>query len=302
MTAADLGASGESRQDDIGRDLAGRACPSCRPGALDGAGKGVLRPGGLALTARAMSRCALGAGARVLDLGCGTGVTVDHLRRALGLFAIGVDSSRNALAQGSRRCGAVQLVQGAGGDLPIASGSVAAVLAECSLSAMPERERVLAECWRVLASGGRLVITDLYARAPDVAAPLRALPVACAAGMTTRVELARQLEDQGFRLEVWEDHSLALAEFAARLVMAGGSPRDAWVPPGASAEEEGRITDAVRRARPGYFLLVASKMERCRGFTALDARGDRRRGSCLAPCAQGGPASDGSAAAKEGRL
>ena len=235
------------------------ACPSCERGALDEAGRGVLRPGGLALTTRVLGHCALANGARVLDLGCGTGVSVGHLRRALGLGAIGVDSSRKALERGSRRDAAVPLVQGSGSDLPLASGSVDAVLAECSLSVMLERERVLAECWRVLVPGGRLAITDLFARAPGAAAPLRALPVACGAGMTTREELARQLEDQGFRVEVWEDHSYMLAELAVRLVMAGGSLRDVWVRPGVSPDEEGRVVEAVRRARPGYLLLVATK-------------------------------------------
>ncbi len=237
----------------------GGARQSGERGALDEAGGVVMRPGGLALTARALGHCAFGAGARVLDLGCGTGVTVDYLRGSLALGAIGVDSSRKALERGAQRNAALPLVQGSGSDLPFASGSVAAILAECSLSLMPERERVLAECWRVLAPGGRLVVTDLYAREPGVLAPLRSLPVACGAEMTTREDLSRQLEDQGFRVEVWEDHSPMLAEFAVRLVMAGGSLQAVWVRRGVSPDEEGRIADAVRRARPGYFLLVATK-------------------------------------------
>ncbi len=232
--------------------------------ALDEAGGGVMRPGGLALTARALGHCAFGANARVLDLGCGTGVTVDYLRGSLALGAIGVDSSRRALERGARRNAALPLVQGSGSELPLASGSVAAVLAECSLSLMPERERVLAECWRVLAPGGKLVITDLYAREPGALAPLRSLPVACGAEMTTRAELARQLEDRGFRVELWEDHSPMLAEFAFRLVMAGGSLQAIWARRGVSPDEEVRIGDAVRSARPGYFLLVATKQREAR--------------------------------------
>jgi SAM-dependent methyltransferase len=139
-----------------------------------------------------------------------------------------------------------------------------AVLAECSLSVMPAGERILSECWRVLAPGGRLAITDLYAREPRAMASLRSLPVACGAGMTTREELATRLEGQGFRVVLWEDHSPVLAEFAFRLIMAGGSPQRVWVRAGASQDEEGRIAEAVRKVRPGYFMLVARKKREAR--------------------------------------
>jgi len=269
MTAPVIEQAQEKGQDKRERDLhamdlVGGACHGGERGALEEIGRGVLRPGGLALTARALEHCELGPGARVLDLGCGTGATVDHLRCALALGAIGVDSSRGALERGSRRNAATPLVLGLGRDLPLASESVAAVLAECSLCLMAPRERVLAECWRVLAPGGKLVVTDLYARDAGVVAPLGSLPVACGAGMTTREDLSRELEEQGFRVVVWEDHSPMLAEFAARLIMAGGSLQEVWVRRGVDKEEEGRIVEAVRRARPGYFLLVATKEREAR--------------------------------------
>jgi arsenite methyltransferase len=237
----------------------GGACPRGEPGALEEACGGVMRPGGLALTARALGHCALGAGARVLDLGCGTGVTVGYLREALGLGALGLDASRGALERGLRRDAALPLVQASASALPLATGSVAAILAECCLSLMRERAKVLSECRRVLAPGGWFVISDLYARGPGVAAPLRSLPAACGTEMTRREDLTRELEEQGFRVEMWEDHSPRLTELAARLVMAGGSVRDVWVRPGASEDEGQRVVEAIRRARPGYFLLVATR-------------------------------------------
>jgi arsenite methyltransferase len=236
----------------------GGVCPRGGREFLEEACEGVMRPGGLTLTARALGRCALGAGARVLDLGCGAGVSVGYLRDALGLRATGLDTSRTALEQGLRRDAGLVLVQSSASALPFASGSLAAILAECSLSLVPERASVLSECRRVLAPGGKLVVTDLYARDPGAVAPLRALPVACGAEMTTQEGLTREIEAQGFRVEVWEDHSPRLAELACRLVMAGGSARDVWLRPGASEDEGRRVVEAVRRARPGYFLLVAT--------------------------------------------
>ena len=48
----------------------------------------VFRPGGLALTERAVRFANLKADAKVLDLGCGTGASVRYLRTA-GVGAIG---------------------------------------------------------------------------------------------------------------------------------------------------------------------------------------------------------------------
>jgi arsenite methyltransferase len=227
--------------------------------APDEAGGDLLRPGGLALTERALGYCELGAGARVLDLGCGTGVTVEHLCGSLALDALGVDSSRETLERGRRRNATVPLVQGSGNDLPILSGSVAAVLAECSLSVMPAKERVLSECWRVLAPGGRLAVIDLYAREPGALALLRSLPVTRVARMTTLEEISAQLEDQGFCVELWEDHSPSLAEFAFHLAIEGRAHRPTRAQRQLSPREQQQVSDAVRRARPGYLLLVAAK-------------------------------------------
>jgi arsenite methyltransferase len=52
-----------------------------------------IRPGGLALTERAMALCALPAGARVLDVGCGAGATVEYLIARRRLTAAGADPS-----------------------------------------------------------------------------------------------------------------------------------------------------------------------------------------------------------------
>ncbi len=54
-----------------------------------------IRPGGLTLTERAFAFCSLPERARVLDVGCGVGATVEFLcREHLGAF--GVDTSLNA--------------------------------------------------------------------------------------------------------------------------------------------------------------------------------------------------------------
>lgn len=228
----------------------------------------VLHPGGFALTSRAIELCSLAAGARVLDVGCGTGASVAYLRRVFGLAAVGVDHSRAALARGRAQGLNVPISQGSGECLPIASGSVDVVLAECSCSVLARRGEALTEFRRVLAPDGRLVISDLYARDPvaSCASPRPAL--ACLSGLMTREELAVELELHGFSLTAWEDHSRALKEFMIRAILEHGSFSSFWELQGGQRQEAAQVQRELKRARPGYFLLVARK-------TAMQR--DRRR-------------------------
>ena len=114
--------------------------------AASGVTDGFIRPGGLALTERALSLCAFPPGSRLLDVGCGTGTTVEHLIERFGFFAAGVDPSLPMVAQGRARNGLLPLVRAAGESLPFPDAQWDGVLAECSLSLSRNPERFLREC------------------------------------------------------------------------------------------------------------------------------------------------------------
>ena len=217
-----------------------------------------IRPGGLELTERAVALWDLPPGARVLDLGCGTGASVEHLRTQCGMWATGLDVSALLLREGRERQAHLPLLQASGERLPVAAGSMDAVLAECTLSLMADLDQALAECHRVLRPRGLLAVTDLYARQPDRAATLHRLPLhSCLSGALPREEFAGHLRAAGLEVLIWEDHSGALGSFAAQLIMAHGSLDRFWrqmVPPGADVAQ---IGPAITAARPGYFLLIA---------------------------------------------
>ena len=219
----------------------------------------LFRPGGLDLTARAIVLAHLEPGATIVDLGCGQGHSVRYLR-GLGYNAVGIDlgepahgASKPAAADTGRE---FKRVVGRAEELPLPAGSVDAVLAECSLSVVDDQDRALTECARVLKSGGRLIISDLYARRPEAIGPGRALDGTCVAGIIVPAELKTRLAHCGFTVELWEDHSQALRECAARYIMEHGSCDGLWSTDGASS---GRIESAMRAARAGYFLLIASR-------------------------------------------
>jgi len=219
---------------------------------------GVMRPGGLELTERALRASRLSAGSRVLDVGCGAGASLALLAQ-WNLVGVGVDVMP-LVGQPGAAGGAPRLVQAGGQRLPLRERSFDAVLAECSLSLMPVRG-ALAEFARVLRPGGRLLLSDLYLRRPEQAPALRALALdGCLAGARGRDEWISLLGDAGFAVLEWEDHSAALRQTVGQWMMAGGAPEQLWCG-GASCcslDAVEQVRAAVAAARPGYYLLVAA--------------------------------------------
>ena len=196
----------------------------------------MLHPGGITLTKRVLGYCAFAPGATVLDVGCGTGRTVEYLHAACRLAAVGVDISPVRLAQGRQRVPALPLIQAAGESLPFADASFAGVIAECSLSVMQDAAAVLAEISRVLVHGGKLAITDVYLPASTAAA-----------GYMNDKQLEAMLAANGFRILIREDCSALLREFVVGYIMEHGSAAELWP------------CTIAPKTKVGYFLLVAEK-------------------------------------------
>ena len=222
-----------------------------------------LRPGGLALTRHALTVAALPPGARVLDLGCGVGTTAAACRAEFDLDAVGLDVSAGMLVETREQHSTLPLAQATGARLPFGDGAVDAVLAECVLSLLPDLDVTLVDIRRVLREDGLLIVSDLYARAPDGVPDLRGLSLgSCLHGALSRADFATRLTAHGFTLILWEDYTEALKAFTARLIFEHGSLASFWGCATGNPAAVGPIQQATMRARLGYFLALARRGSR----------------------------------------
>ncbi len=125
--------------------------------------------GGLAAVEALARRAAIGPGVRVLDVCAGLGgpARVLAARHAARVIALDLNAGRCAgTARLTRLVGLERLVRPVRADaqaLPFRAGAFAAVISQEGLLHVPDKGRVLADCARVLAPGGRIAFTDWIA-------------------------------------------------------------------------------------------------------------------------------------------
>ena len=191
--------------------------------------EGVMRPGGIALTKRLAELAELPPGAAILDVGCGRGAAVAYLR-ASGFDASGVDCSSKLIEQALSACPGLPLARADAEALPF-DGGFAGALLECVLSEARASE-VLAECGRVLTPDGVLMVSDLYDREPK--------------GRFSETFWHTLMNEAGFRVSRFEDHTHALNDFVGGMLWSAG------------LSDEPCVCENYKTLKtPGYFAMLA---------------------------------------------
>lgn len=219
-----------------------------------------IRPGGLGLTQRGVAIAQLVPDDFVLDIGCGTGVTVEYLICKHSIRGVGIDSSSLLVSRGKARDAALPLLRGDAETLPFADGSFDGVFLECTLSLVSNRDQALKECHRVLSPQGRIIVSDIFALNQAAINGLKSLSArSCLTGALDKDRFLHECYAAGFEFLCFEDHSYLLRDFAVQIIWTYGSLDRFRTHEDDCELDSCQAQGAIREAGPGYFLLVGFK-------------------------------------------
>src|SRR6202165_2475754 len=191
----------------------------------------------------------------VLDLGSGGGIDVLLSAKRVGPTgkAYGLDMTDEMLAlaranQKKANVENVEFLKGAIENIPLPEHTVDVIISNCVINLSGDKDRVLAEAFRVLKPGGRLAVSDVVVRG-EVPANIRKsmeLWVGCIAGALEENEYRSKLLSAGFESVDVEPTRVYQADEAAEFLTAAGLDAAAIAP-----QIEGKFISAfIRAAKP----------------------------------------------------
>jgi arsenite methyltransferase len=198
----------------------------------------------------------LNPGEIVLDLGSGGGIDVLLSARRVGptgkAYGLDMTDEMLALANANKaKAGVanVAFLKGQIESIPLPDKSVDVIISNCVINLSPNKDRVLAEAFRVLKPGGRLAVSDVVTRG-EIPAEIREhvlLWVGCLAGALEDGDYRAKLASAGFEGIDLEPTRIYRVEDARAFLSGKGLNVDAIAP-----LVDGKFFSAFIRARkPG---------------------------------------------------
>lgn len=215
-----------------------------------------LRPGGEALTRRAIECIEPAPGSLIVDAGCGPGgglsVLVEH-----GLRPIGLDLEYGLLKEAQKS--ESPLIQGDLESLPFVTASVDTIFCECAWN-LTDKKQVLSEFYRVLRPEGCLVLSDIYLRGGGNRRANNGWPItSCFSYATDLTTVENMVAESGLEVSAVEDHIQLFKQTAAEFVFAHGSLQDFWKAVLGDDTMAKLACSASTITRPSLFLLIAKR-------------------------------------------
>jgi arsenite methyltransferase len=190
----------------------------------------------------------------VLDLGSGGGIDVLLSARRVGptgkAYGLDMTDEMLALARDNQRKAALSNVEFLKGEIehiPLPDNSVDVIISNCVINLSADKDRVIAEAFRVLKPGGRFAVSDVVVRGdaiPDAIRRSMELWVGCIAGALEEGNYRDKLAHAGFEGVDVEPTRIYGAEDARQFLGEAGMS-DASV----LAQIDGRFMSAFVRAQ-----------------------------------------------------
>src|SRR5438034_7341032 len=195
----------------------------------------------------------LDSGEIVLDLGSGGGIDVLLSARRVGssgrVYGLDMTDEMLALARENQRKARIENAEFMKGDMeaiPLPDNSIDVIISNCVINLAADKDRVLAEAFRVLKPGGRFAVSDVVVRG-EVPAPIRRnveLWIGCVAGALGEEEYRAKLARAGFEEITLEPTRIYRVEDAQEFLAGTGLDAEAIAP-----HVDGKFMSAFVRAR-----------------------------------------------------
>ncbi len=192
-------------------------------------------------------------GETVLDLGSGGGIDVLLSARRVGpsgkAYGLDMTDEMLALAEENKRKAGVENVQFLKGEIesiPLPDNTVDVIISNCVINLSANKDRVLAEAFRVLKPGGRFAVSDVVTRGamlPEIRKSVL-LWVGCVAGALEETEYRDKLAAAGFQNIDIEPTRIYRVEDARSFLTDQGMDVDAIAP-----QIDGKFMSAFIRAQ-----------------------------------------------------
>jgi arsenite methyltransferase len=192
-------------------------------------------------------------GEAVLDLGSGGGIDVLLSARRVGptgkAYGLDMTDEMLALAEANKRKAGVENVEFLKGEIesiPLPDATVDVVISNCVINLSADKDRVLAEAFRVLKPGGRFAVSDIVVRGempPEVRRNME-LWGGCIAGALQDEEYRGKLAAAGFESIEIEPTRVYQAADAQEFLKKTGLDIDA-----VARQIDGKFMSAFVRAR-----------------------------------------------------
>jgi ubiquinone/menaquinone biosynthesis C-methylase UbiE len=189
----------------------------------------------------------------VLDLGSGGGIDVLLSARRVGPTgkAYGLDMTDEMLAlarenQAKSGLTNVEFLRGEIEHIPLPDNSVDVIISNCVINLSADKDRALAEAFRVLKPGGRFAVSDVVFRGSDVPDAVRQsmeLWVGCVAGALDETSYRRKLVNAGFDRVELDPTRVYRVEDARQFLEESGLPVGEL-----ASQLDGRVMSAFVRA------------------------------------------------------
>ena len=195
----------------------------------------------------------LRAGEIVLDLGSGGGIDVLLSAKRVGptgkAYGLDMTDEMLALARDNQRKSGIENVEFLKGEIeriPLPDNSVDVIVSNCVINLSSDKDKVLAEAFRVLKPGGRFAVSDVVTRGamlPEIRQSVL-LWVGCVAGALEENEYMQKLVAAGFESVSMEPTRIYRIDDARAFLQDQGLDVDAIAP-----QIDGKFMSAFVRAQ-----------------------------------------------------